>query len=160
MSENTDRVIWLEHVEDDYPNNIHVTADGGIGINVGGRVIVKPIREWHALSARVAALEAAREPKGNHCPCCGADEVYWNGPFADTTYKDRDDQLARAEDRVAELEAQLRASAKYLNDELTPLRARVAALETKLGQTALERDNLHLTLLELERKQCDCGMKS
>ncbi len=33
-------------------HSIHATADGGIGINCGGLVIVKTLREWHALAAK------------------------------------------------------------------------------------------------------------
>lgn len=50
--QNTDRELWRE--SDDRSQctpSIHVTQDGGIGINVGGTVIVRPIREWHALAA-------------------------------------------------------------------------------------------------------------
>jgi hypothetical protein len=55
---NTDRELWRECVErgDDpmsyYSNRIFVTEDGGIGIDVGGTVIVKPLREWHELASR------------------------------------------------------------------------------------------------------------
>lgn len=51
---NTDRELWREG--DYYTPSIHVTAQGGIGINVGGRVFVKPLREWHNL-----AMEAKRQ---------------------------------------------------------------------------------------------------
>ena len=55
---NTDREIWrgksrAEFGDPDrfYADSIHVTADGeGIGLNCGGYVIVKPIREWFALA--------------------------------------------------------------------------------------------------------------
>jgi hypothetical protein len=54
-AENTDRELWRElHPEGDaysyYAPSIHVTAGGGIGINVGGRVHVMPLRKWHALA--------------------------------------------------------------------------------------------------------------
>ncbi len=59
---NTDREIWrgksrAEFGDPDrfYADSIHVTADGeGIGLNCGGYVIVKPIREWFALAAATA----------------------------------------------------------------------------------------------------------
>ena len=35
---------------DYYADSIFVTETGGIGINCGGHVIVKPLREWHALA--------------------------------------------------------------------------------------------------------------
>lgn len=48
---NTDRELWREG-DDYYADSIHVTASGGIGINVGGLVIVRPLREWHAAMLR------------------------------------------------------------------------------------------------------------
>lgn len=50
---NTDRELWRETEGDYYSPSIHVTEGGGIGIDVGGTVIVKPLREWHR-----AAIEA------------------------------------------------------------------------------------------------------
>ena len=44
---NTDRELWREVPGDYYADSIHVTEGGGIGMNVGGYVIVLPIREWH-----------------------------------------------------------------------------------------------------------------
>lgn len=46
VAENTDRELWRES-DDYYAPSIHVTVGGGIGINVGGLVIVRPLREWH-----------------------------------------------------------------------------------------------------------------
>lgn len=48
---NTDREIWRETLDDFYSPSMHVTASGSIGINVGGHVIVMPVREWHKLAA-------------------------------------------------------------------------------------------------------------
>lgn len=53
---NTDRELWREGGGDGngmsyYEPSIHVTERGGIGINVGGTVFVKTLREWHALAA-------------------------------------------------------------------------------------------------------------
>jgi hypothetical protein len=52
---NTDRELWREPTDEVgmeyYQPSIHVTARGGIGINVGGLVIVKSLRDWHALAA-------------------------------------------------------------------------------------------------------------
>jgi len=47
---NTDHELWREVEGDYYSPSIHVTAGGGIGINVGGLVIVKTLREWHRLT--------------------------------------------------------------------------------------------------------------
>jgi len=52
---NTDREIWRGPDEGNgsyYADSIHVTEQGGIGINVGGTVFVKPVREWHKLAAQ------------------------------------------------------------------------------------------------------------
>jgi hypothetical protein len=51
---NTDRELWREPDEGygmgAHMPSIHVTAEGGIGINVGGMVHVKTLRQWHALA--------------------------------------------------------------------------------------------------------------
>lgn len=54
---NTDKELWRETPGDFYSPSLHVTAAGGIGINVGGFVAVMPLREWHKLARRVASLE-------------------------------------------------------------------------------------------------------
>jgi hypothetical protein len=66
--QNTDREVWRETPDDAYSPSIHVTADGMIGINVGGKVYVKPIQEWHLL---------AREHHGIYkkCPQCHRSEL-------------------------------------------------------------------------------------
>lgn len=51
-AQNTDRELWREREGDFYADSLHVTQRGGIGINSGGRVIVKPVRDWHAEVAR------------------------------------------------------------------------------------------------------------
>lgn len=54
---------WTVYKSADDRESIHITQDNGIGINVDGSVIVKPLREWHALArpARVSdeMVEAA-----------------------------------------------------------------------------------------------------
>lgn len=47
---NTDKEIWRERPKGYYSDSIHVTKDGNIGINCGGFVIVKSVREWHRLA--------------------------------------------------------------------------------------------------------------
>ena len=47
---NTDRELWREIDGYYYSPRIFVTAQGSIGIDVGGFCIVKPIREWHKLA--------------------------------------------------------------------------------------------------------------
>jgi hypothetical protein len=51
-AKNTDRELWREIPDDYYAPSVHVTIGGGIGMNVGGFVIVLPIREWHALAKK------------------------------------------------------------------------------------------------------------
>lgn len=58
--ENTDREIWREREGDYYADSIHVTKSGAIGIDCGGLVFVKSVREWHRL---------ANEPRASHCDC-------------------------------------------------------------------------------------------
>lgn len=60
---NTDREIWREREGDYYADSIHVTEQGGIGINCGGHVIVKPVREWHRLAS---ALPTHPQDSGKH----------------------------------------------------------------------------------------------
>lgn len=51
--ENTDREIWRGPDEgggDFYADSLHITKGGALGINCGGSVYVKPIREWHRLA--------------------------------------------------------------------------------------------------------------
>lgn len=49
--QNTDREVWRETPGDFYSNSVHLTATGGLGINVGGTVYVKPPAEWHRLAS-------------------------------------------------------------------------------------------------------------
>jgi hypothetical protein len=44
--ENTDQHLWPIVSDRGDADSIHVTKDGGIGINVGGHVIVMPLRKW------------------------------------------------------------------------------------------------------------------
>lgn len=51
--ENTDRELWRGPDEgggDFYADSIFITKEGALGINCGGSVYVKPIREWHRLA--------------------------------------------------------------------------------------------------------------
>lgn len=52
---NTDREIWRGADEGNgsyYADSIHVTIGGAIGIDCGGHVIVRPVRDWHHLAVR------------------------------------------------------------------------------------------------------------
>lgn len=63
--QNTDRELWREVAGDYYSPSIHVTQDGRIGINVGGLVIVRTLREWHALA--VSADLEFRSSRTSEC---------------------------------------------------------------------------------------------
>lgn len=54
-AKNTDRELWRERPGDFYADSLFVTEGGGIGLNCGGTVCVKPIRAWMQL-----AIDAAR----------------------------------------------------------------------------------------------------
>ena len=58
---NTDRETWREKPGDYYSNSIHVTINGDIGINVGGYVLVAPIREWHKAGVKAFAVKPPQE---------------------------------------------------------------------------------------------------
>ena len=49
-AKNTDRELWRKVKDNYYSPSLHVTVTGGIGINKGGTVYVKPIEEWHRLA--------------------------------------------------------------------------------------------------------------
>jgi len=59
--QNTDRELWREREGDYYADSIHVTEQGGIGINCGGHVLVRTLREWHGLEARLAEVERDKQ---------------------------------------------------------------------------------------------------
>lgn len=59
---NTDRELWRGPDEgggDFYADSIHVTKEGAIGINCGGYVYVKPLREWHRLAGGKEGFQRA-----------------------------------------------------------------------------------------------------
>lgn len=74
---NTDKELWREKEGDFYSPSIHVTKGGGIGINVGGSVYVRPVREWHSLLAHAELLERAVEviKYFREADCDGAHEI-------------------------------------------------------------------------------------
>jgi hypothetical protein len=62
---NTDREIWRETPGDFYAPSIHVTEGGGIRIDVGGMVRVKPVREWHRLGGESFTPDAPGDVQGD-----------------------------------------------------------------------------------------------
>ena len=61
-AQNTDFEIWRERPGDYYSDSVHVTKGGGIGINCGGYVIVKPLRDWFSLAAPRAVFADTLKP--------------------------------------------------------------------------------------------------
>lgn len=55
---NTDRDLWREPPGDYYANRLFLTEGGGIGMDVGGHCIVKPIKEWFRLARAESAPQA------------------------------------------------------------------------------------------------------
>ena len=58
---NTDKELWREVEGDYYANSIHVTASGEIGINVGGKVIVAKLSDWHDAGMKVLVNDPNKE---------------------------------------------------------------------------------------------------
>ncbi len=54
---NRDQELWREQPGDFYSNSIHVTEAGGIGINVGGKVLVAPAKRWHDAGMKMFAVD-------------------------------------------------------------------------------------------------------
>ena len=68
---NTDCELWRERPGDYYADSIHVTQDGKIGINCGGRVFVMPVRDWHALAVLDAWDRRHERAEPQAAPKCG-----------------------------------------------------------------------------------------
>lgn len=99
--QNTDREIWRERDGDYYADSIHVTQSDGIGINCGGTVLVKPVREWH----QGASFD---ETKNNVCILLrDAWLILEDGPDDSDTH--------RAQDKIGEAMALARIVCKELN---------------------------------------------
>lgn len=97
-AKNTDREIWREREGDYYAHSIHVTEGGSIGLNCGGTVIVKPVREWHQQMAFA-------ESKNNVCILLrDACRILEDGPD--------DSDKARAEAKLGEAMALARIVCK------------------------------------------------
>jgi hypothetical protein len=57
ICENTDKEIWRRVKNDYYSPSIHVTENGGIGINCRGHVIVAPLENWFTAGRLCFPLE-------------------------------------------------------------------------------------------------------
>lgn len=115
-AKNTDRELWRERDGDYYAASIHVTADGAIGIDVAGHVVVKPIREWHSVFSW--RCKAGSLPSGDIQDCdwpnCGCD------PHVDRVIEDlveqgwaSESEVRQKDQRVAELESLLREAEAF-----------------------------------------------
>jgi hypothetical protein len=56
---NTDVHLWPQTSKDYYAPRVFGVTDDAIGIDVGGMVYVKTMREWHRLAEQDAALTAS-----------------------------------------------------------------------------------------------------
>ena len=52
-SKNEDTEIWRKIIGDYYSPSIHLTKKGEIGINVGGKVYIRSVENWHELASNV-----------------------------------------------------------------------------------------------------------
>lgn len=66
-AQNTDREIWREKSGDFYSPSVHVTQDGGIGIDVGGMVFVMDVRDWHNLAMKSISDGVTLAPMCDDC---------------------------------------------------------------------------------------------
>lgn len=64
--QNNDRELWRETSGDFYADSIHVTMGGNIGIQVGGHVLVMPLKRWFE-----AGLAAQDETPATPVPADG-----------------------------------------------------------------------------------------
>ncbi len=78
-AQNTDRELWREREGDYYADSLLVTKEGAIGMNCGGSVFVKPIREWHRLARIDAHCGNCLDPK---CLGCEGKRNQVSGPLA------------------------------------------------------------------------------
>lgn len=83
--ENADRELWRgpdEGCGDYYADRIFVTKGGGIGIDCGGSVIVRPLREWHRLATEQANYRSVYDEASPGGIChMGHDWKGTNGPW-------------------------------------------------------------------------------
>lgn len=157
-AKNTDRELWREREADFFADSIHVTEFGAIGINCGGSVFVKPLREWHRLAthAGLATLESLRLAARNQAleaerDRLKASECIWQANLTGA-YEDRDvlrginDALTRD---LATLEG---GSTSFRVGELLSKVARLEAENRQLESTLAamgRRDGGHLPRLRL-----------
>lgn len=79
---NTDKELWRERPDDYYSDRIFVTIGGGIGIDVGGKCIVLPLKLWHAAGKELmeTANEHIKGAKHTHFNCVLCGEIMCRQP--------------------------------------------------------------------------------
>jgi len=70
-----DREIYRAAPDDSYySDRLFITADGGLGFDIGGHCVVKPLREWFRLAAwSCRAQPRAAVPSDCNHPFCDCD---------------------------------------------------------------------------------------
>lgn len=151
-AKNTDREIWREKPDDYYSSSIHVTEHGeGIGINVGGYVFVKPVREWHRLAKEhesvdaliAGALRGVGHELGKRAfPMSPHDEAEGAVTLVDVqeVLRGFTPDAARLKCTALALEASIRAERELLNKEINRLQNAYISLERSASERAEERD--------------------
>lgn len=135
---NTDRELWREGGGDGngmsyYEPSIHVTEQGGIGINVGGTVYVKTLREWHALAggSRSIRQDAHLDPpedKKRPCNICGRGWPYHENSCS---YKCAAQAAEALSARLREAEQELDQVRKEAKNLLFAMHDKVEAAEQR-----------------------------
>lgn len=102
---NTDRELWRERPGDYYADSIHVTEGGGIGINVGGLVIVRPLREWHRAMRLMTPMTAGEADAAyDDAPAIPMSDVEIQSIVAKVTASDVEQHNAWVEELKADVE--------------------------------------------------------
>lgn len=97
-AKNTDVELWREVLGDFYAPSIHMTQDGGIGIDVSGHVIVKPVRDWHGQADEIERLRAALRPFAAAWYNDNGDVTISTGHITRADYARANDALTKSHD--------------------------------------------------------------
>jgi len=144
--QNTDRHLWPEVEAPDAPvRRLFVTAEGAIGINVGGYVYVKPIEEWHKLAGGPFPAVPEHRTSKELLPmlrAAVADERLSTGAL----YRDAADEIERLRAELVEAQRLYKGSKDALAISSTE-RERTLEAERDRLQTAYAK--LHADLKKL-----------
>lgn len=111
-AKNTDRELWREREGDYYADSIHVTEQGGIGINCGGLVIIKPVREWHKLASAPSATRPTDEE-------LKAVLFAYEGALSESDNEGGDEETKKARDALLSVLKRLRDSSAVTETDAT-----------------------------------------